>query len=149
MIREIAGMDTVERGDTVKVRYTGRLENGMVFDSTMSSGPLMFTIGEGELIVGFEEAVVGMKPGESKKVKVSADKAYGPYHKDLTMVVDHDQLPEDFELEVGERLEMAHEMGYPIVYTVTKVSESTVTLDANHILAGKNLIFEIELVEIF
>ena len=141
-------MDTVERGDTVKVRYTGRLENGMVFDSTMSSGPLIFTIGEGELIVGFEEAVVGMKPGESRKIEIPADKAYGPYHKDLAMVVDHDQLPEDFEPEVGERLEMAHEMGYPIVYTVTKVWESTVTLDANHILAGKNLIFEIELVEI-
>ena len=141
-------MDTVERGDTVKVRYTGRLENGMIFDSTMSSGPLIFFIGEGELIVGFEEAVVGMKPGESKKAKVPADKAYGPYHRDLAMVVDYDQLPEDFEPEVGECLEMPHEMGYPIVYTVTKVTESTVTLDANHILAGKNLIFEIELVEI-
>ena len=141
-------MDTVERGDTVKVRYTGRLENGMIFDSTMSSGPLIFIIGEGELIVGFEEAVVGMKPGESKKAKVPADKAYGPYHRDLAMVVDYDQLPEDFEPEVGERLEMPHEMGYPIVCTVTKVTESTVTLDANHILAGKNLIFEIELVEI-
>lgn len=141
-------MDTVERGDTVKVRYTGRLENGMIFDSSMSSGPLIFIIGEGELIVGFEEAVVGMKPGESKKAKVPADKAYGPYHRDLAMVVDYDQLPEDFEPEVGERLEMPHEMGYPIVCTVTKVTESTVTLDANHILAGKNLIFEIELVEI-
>ena len=141
-------MDTVERGDTVKVRYTGRLENGMIFDSSMSSGPLIFIIGEGELIVGFEEAVVGMKPGESKKAKVPADKAYGPYHRDLAMVVDYDQLPEDFEPEVGERLEMPHERGYPIVCTVTKVTESTVTLDTNHILAGKNLIFEIELVEI-
>ena len=73
-------MDTVERGDTVKVRYTARLENGMVFDSTMSNGPLTVIIGEGELISGFEEAVMGMKPGESKKVKVPAEKAYGPYH---------------------------------------------------------------------
>jgi peptidylprolyl isomerase len=141
-------MDTVERGDTVKVHYTGRLENGMVFDCTTSNSPLIFIIGEGELIPGFEEAVMGMKEGESKKVKVPADKAYGPYHKDLAMVVDHDQLPEDFEPEVGEQLEMPHEMGYPIVYTVTQVSESTVTLDANHILAGKDLIFEIQLVEI-
>jgi peptidylprolyl isomerase len=141
-------MDTVERGDTVKVHYTGRLENGMVFDCTTSGSPLIFIIGEGELIAGFEEAVMGMKIGESKKVKVPADKAYGPYYKDLAMVVDHDQLPEDFEPEVGERLEMPQEMGYPIVYTVTEVSESTVTLDANHILAGKDLIFEIQLVEI-
>jgi peptidylprolyl isomerase len=141
-------MDTVERGDTVKVHYTARLENGMVFDSTMSRGPLIVIIGEGELIPGFEEALMGMKPGDSRKVKVPAEKAYGPYHKDLAMVVDHDQLPEGFEPEVGERLEMPHEMGYPIIYTVTEVSESTVTLDANHILAGKDLIFEIELVEI-
>jgi peptidylprolyl isomerase len=141
-------MDTVERGDTVKVHYTGRLENGMVFDCTTSSSPLIFIIGEGELIPGFEEALMGMKIGESKKVKVPADKAYGPYHKDLAMVVEHDQLPEDFEPEVGEQLKMPHEMGYPIVYTVTEVSESTVTLDANHILAGKDLIFEIQLVEI-
>jgi peptidylprolyl isomerase len=141
-------MDTVERGDTVKVHYTGRLVNGMVFDCTTGSSPLIFIIGEGELIPGFEEAVMGMKIGESKKVKVPADKAYGPYHKDLAMVVDHDQLPEDFEPEVGERLEMPQEMGCPIVYTVTEVSESTVTLDANHILAGKDLIFEIQLVEI-
>jgi peptidylprolyl isomerase len=141
-------MDTVERGDTVKIHYTGRLENGMVFDCTASRSPLIFIIGEGELIPGFEEAVMGMKTGESKKVKVPADKAYGPYHEDLAMVVGHDQLPEDFEPQVGERLEMPHEMGYPIVYTVTKVSDSTVTLDANHILAGKDLIFEIQLVEI-
>jgi peptidylprolyl isomerase len=141
-------MDTVERGDTVKIHYTGRLENGMVFDCTTSRSPLIFIIGEGELIPGFEEAVMGMKTGESKKVKVPADKAYGPYHEDLAMVVGHDQLPEDFEPQVGERLEMPHEMGYPIVYTVTKVSDSTVTLDANHILAGKDLIFEIQLVEI-
>ena len=141
-------MDTVERGDTVKVHYTGRLENGMVFDCTTSRSPLIFITGEGELIPGFEEAVMGMKTGESKKVKVPADKAYGPYHEDLAMVVGHDQLPEDFEPQVGERLEMPHEMGYPIVYTVTKVSDSTVTLDANHILAGKDLIFEIQLVEI-
>jgi peptidylprolyl isomerase len=141
-------MDTVERGDTVKVHYTGRLVNGMVFDCTTGSSPLIFIIGEGELIPGFEEAVMGMKIGESKKVKVPADKAYGPYHKDLAMVVDHDQLPEDFEPEVGARLEMPHEMGCPIIYTVTEVSESTVTLDANHILAGKDLIFEIQLMEI-
>jgi peptidylprolyl isomerase len=141
-------MDTVERGDTVKVHYTGRLVNGMVFDCTTGSSPLIFIIGEGELIPGFEEAVMGMKIGESKKVKVSADKAYGPYHKDLAMVLNHDQLPEDFEPEVGARLEMPHEMGCPIIYTVTEVSESTVTLDANHILAGKDLIFEIQLMEI-
>jgi len=141
-------MDTVEHGDTVKVRYTGRLENGMVFDSTMGSGPLMFIIGEGEFIPGFEEALLGMKPGESKEVRVPADKGYGPYYRDLAMVVDRDRLPEDFEPMVGERLEIPHEMGYPIVYTVTEVLESTVTLDANHILAGKNLIFEIELMEI-
>ena len=141
-------MDAAERGDTVKVHYTGRLENGMVFDCTTSDSPLLFIIGDGKLIPGFEEAVIGMRPGDSKKVKVPADKAYGPYHNDLAMVVNHDQLPEGFEPEVGERVEMPHEMGYPVVYTVTEVSESTVTLDANHILAGKDLIFEIQLVEI-
>jgi len=137
-----------ENGDIVKVHYTGKLENGMIFDTSAKRGPLRFTIGDGQLIPGFEQAVVGMNLGESKRVKVPADKAYGPHCEEMVLVVDQNQLPKHLKLEVGQQLQIPQKDGNKTLVTVTNVSESSVTLDANHPLAGKDLTFDIQLVEI-
>jgi len=143
---EVAG--GVQVGDTVKVHYTGKLDDGTEFDSSAGRDPLQFTVGEGQVIPGFEEAVIGMKLGESKTVKIPADKAYGPYDKEKVGIIDRSQFPADVELEVGQKLTVRPPSGEMITATVIDVSETSVTVDANHHLAGKDLIFEIELVEI-
>jgi len=135
-------------GDTVKVHYTGKLEDGTVFDTSADRAPLQFTIGEGQIIPGFEQAVVGMNPGESKTIKVLTNDAYGPHREDMVLVVDRNQLPVDLIPEVGQQLQSRQPDGQIIVVTVIAVSESTVTVDANHPLAGKDLTFDIQLVEI-
>jgi len=137
-----------KNGDTVKVHYTGKLEDGTEFDSSTGREPLQFTVGEHEVIPGFEEAVVGMNQSESKTVKVLADAAYGPRFDEMMLKVDRSRLPQDFEPQVGQQLQMKRSDGRTIIVTVSEVSESDVTLDANHPLAGKDLIFDIELVEI-
>ena len=139
---------TAKEGDTVKVHYTGTLEDGSVFDTSVEREPLQFTIGEGTVIPGFEQGVIGMKLGESKTITIPADQAYGPYYEDRVWVVDRDQLPPGMEPEVGQRLQTTQANGQIVVVTVINVSESTVTVDANHPLAGKDLTFEIQLVEI-
>jgi peptidylprolyl isomerase len=141
-------MATVNDGDTVKVHYTGKLENDVVFDTSNEREPLQFTIGEGRVIPGFEEAVAGMEPGESKTANIPADQAYGPYHEEMVRALDRNQLPPDIELEVGQHLESRSEEGQSFIVTVIDISGSTVTLDANHPLAGKDLSFDIELLEI-
>ncbi len=135
-------------GDTVKVHYTVTLDDGTVFDTSAGGEPLAFTLGQGLVIPGFEQAVIGMKVGESKTVDIPVEQAYGPYRDDLIVVVERDQLPEDLETEVGQQLQMSQTDGSYTVVTVTEVSETTITIDANHPLAGQNLTFEIELVEI-
>ena len=135
-------------GDTVRVHYTSKFEDGMVFDTSIEDDPLEFTIGDGQVIPGFEDGVIGMSTGESKTVKATVDRAYGPHRDDLVLVVDRKQLPADLEPEVGQQLEGRQEDGQIILATVIDVTESSVTLDANHPLAGKNLIFDIELIEI-
>ena len=137
-----------QTGDTVKVHYTGTLEDGTVFDSSIDREPLEFTIGDGRLIPGFEEAVVGMSQGESKTVEIPADEAYGPYYEELVLVVDRDQLPPELQPEVGQQLQFQQEDGTIVTLTVIDVSELSVTLDANHPLAGQDLTFDIQLVEI-
>ena len=141
-------MAPVKHGDTVRVHYTGKLTDGTVFDSSLNEEPLEFTLGEGQVILGFEEAVVGMNPGQSKITKVRADKAYGAYREDMVMVLNRNQLPAHIQPEVGQQIEMRHEDGTAFIVTVMDVSESSVTLDANHPLAGKDLRFDIELLEI-
>lgn len=142
-------MAQAQLGDRIKVHYTGRLDDGTVFDSSIITDPLEFTIGEREVVPGFEEAVIGMSPGESKNVKIPVDKAYGPRREDMTIVVDRDKFPPDIEPEVGQQLEIRQrEDGQTFPVTVTDVSESSVTLDANHHLAGKDLTFDIQLLEI-
>ena len=145
---EEEGTAQAKDGDTVQVHYTLKLEDGTVFDTSIGGDPLQFTIGDGQLIPGFEQAVVGMSPGESKTVEIPADEAYGPYLEELVMVVDRDQLPEDLQPEVGQQLQISQPDGQTILVKVIDVSESSVTLDANHPLAGKDLTFDIELVEI-
>ncbi len=135
-------------GDTVSVHYTGTLEDGTVFDTSREREPLEFTLGEGQLIPGFEEAVRGMRVGQVKTVAIPEEDAYGPHRDDLVTVVDRDQLPEDLELEIGQQLQAQGADGIVTVVVVTDVSETSITVDANHPLAGKDLTFEIELVEI-
>ncbi len=141
-------MAQAQIGDTVQVHYTGTLEDGTVFDTSINRAPLQFTIGDGQIIPGFEQAVIGMNPGESKTTKVPADKAYGPHYEEMVLVVDRDQFPEHLKPEVGQQLQMRQPDGQTIVVAVTDVSESSVTLDANHPLAGKDLTFDIQLIEI-
>ncbi len=139
-------MAQAKSGDTVKVNYTGRLDDGKVFASSSEQEPLEFVIGKSRMISGFEEAVVGMAPGESKTAKISADKAFGPHRSDMTRVVERSECPTD--VASGQRLEVTDQSGRMTVVKVTDVSESKVTLDINHPLAGKDLTFDIELVEI-
>ncbi len=135
-----------ETGDTVKIHYTGTLNNGTVFDTSLEGQPLKFTIGQGQLISGFEQAVIGMKVGDSKTVNIPANEAYGPYRDDLVITVNLSQLPDN--TEVGQQLQMMETDGSVLVVTVIDISETTATLDANHLLAGEDLIFEIEIIEI-
>jgi peptidylprolyl isomerase len=141
-------MAEAKPGDTVKVHYTGKLTDGTVFDSSLNEEPLEFTIGEGQVIPGFEEAVVGMNPGQTKVTKIRPDKAYGSYRDDMVLVVERDRLPEEIHPEVGQQLEMRNPDGTGFVLTVKEVGESNVTLDANHPLAGQDLRFDIQLLEI-
>jgi peptidylprolyl isomerase len=140
-------MAQVEDGNTVKVHYTGKFEDGTVFDTSGDRDPLEFTIVRGRLIPGFEQAVIGMSPGESKTVNIPAGEAYGQHNAEMLTEVDRSQFPAHLNPEVGQQLQIDRD-GQRVVVTVASVSESTVTLDANHPLAGKDLIFDIQLVEI-
>ncbi|GIX47455.1 MAG: peptidyl-prolyl cis-trans isomerase [Candidatus Tectimicrobiota bacterium] len=135
-------------GDTVKVHYTGKLIDGTTFDSSLQREPLEFTLGQGELIPGFEQAVLGMHVGETKTETVSADQAYGAHRPEMVFEVARQQLPPGLEPYVGQRLQMTQPDGAAIPVLVTEVNEASITLDANHPLAGKDLVFEITLVEI-
>ncbi|BAU07885.1 MULTISPECIES: FKBP-type peptidyl-prolyl cis-trans isomerase [Fischerella] len=141
-------MGQAKLGDTVKVHYTGKLDDGTVFDTSVEREPLQFSIGEGLVIPGFEQAVVGMTPGESKRTNIPADEAYGPYRPELVMVVDKERIPTDVSIEVGQMLQISQSNGQAIPVVVTEVSDSQITLDANHPLAGQELIFDIQLIQI-
>ena len=138
----------VKEGDTVKVHYTGKLKDKSVFDSSQDAEPLELTVGSGQVIPGFEQAVVGMGVGDSKTVEIVAAEAYGPYRDELIVKVDKEQIPEDIPIKVGQPLVLRQAEGPPIRVMVTDISDQSVTLDANHPLAGEDLTFEVELVEI-
>ena len=141
-------MTQAQNGNTVKVHYTGKLENGEVFDSSEGREPLEFTIGQGQMIPGFEAAVIGMKAGETKTAaKVPADQAYA-YHEELVMEVGRDQIPENLSTEVGQRLQAQQPDGQVLVVEIVAATDDTVTLNANHPLAGKDLYFDLEVVEV-
>jgi len=141
-------MAQAKTGDTVHVNYTGKLADGTVFDTSRDRRPVQFTIGKGQLIAGFEQAVIGMNKGESKTVVIPADQAYGPRLEENVVAVDRKNLPADLNAEVGQRLEITQADDKTILVTVVDVSEASMTLDANHPLAGKDLTFDIELVGI-
>lgn len=141
-------MVQAKHGDTVTVHYTGKLEDGTVFDSSVGRDPLQFSIGEGNLIPGFEQAVVGMSPGDSKTQTIPADEAYGAHYAEMVVVVDRQQIPPELPVDVGQQLQIQQPTGQVIPVVITDISESGVTLDANHPLAGEDLTFEIELVAI-
>jgi len=142
--------EEAKSGDTVRVHYTGRLADDTVFDTSVGGDPLEFTIASGELIPGFEQAVVGMKPGESKSITIPAEEAYGPHYAELVFVIDRDYLAADLEPQVGSmfNIQLTEPNGPIITGIVIDVSEATVAIDANHPLAGRDLTFDIELVEI-
>ena len=135
-------------GDTVRVHYTVTLQDGTTSDTSVGREPLEFTLGEGKMIPGFEKAIYGLKVGKSKTVTIPAEEAYGPHRDDLVIVVEREQLPANLHPKVDQQLQMQQTDGRTAVVIVTDVSETTITVDANHPLAGKDLIFEIELVEI-
>ena len=139
---------TARHGDTVKVHYTGKLDDGTVFDSSSDQEPLEFTIGEGAIIPGFERAVIGMNPGDSKTERIPNEQAYGPHLEEMVVVVDRQQMPPELEPSIGQQLEVQQPSGQVIPVVVTDLSDQAVTLDANHPLAGETLIFDISLVEI-
>ncbi len=141
-------MAQAKNGDTVKVHYTGKLEDGTVFDSSLDRDPVEFTIGEGDLISGFERAVMGMESGDSKTITIPAEQGYGAHHEELVTEVEKDQFPPDIEAKVGQQLQLQSQDGRQMIVTVTEVSDSSVKLDANHPLAGKDLTFDLQLVEI-
>ncbi len=141
-------MSKAKDGDTVKVHYTGTLENGEVFDTSQEREPLEFQLGQGQLIPGFEKAVIGMSEGDSTTVDIPSDEAYGEVREDLVITVPKDQLPDDVEPQVGMQLQVNQQNGQPIPVRVTEIKDEELVLDANHPLAGKNLTFEIELLEV-
>lgn len=143
-------MSEAKHGDTVKVHYTGRLDDGTQFDSSVGREPLEFTIGQGRVIPGFEQAVAGMNEGDSKTVTIASDQAYGPRNDQAMQEVPKSALPEQIRdgLQPGQQLQATDPNGQPLLLTVADIEEETVTLDANHPLAGKDLIFDLELVEI-
>ncbi len=133
-------------GSMVKVHYTGTLSDGSVFDSSLQREPLQFKLGCGQVIPGFEEAVLSMNVGETKTVTIPADQAYGQRHDELVLVVEKEKVPAELNAKVGDKLQMRQPNGAPVTVVVTEISETTVTLDANHALAGKDLTFELTLV---
>lgn len=141
-------MDSAQTGNVVKVHYTGKLEDGTVFDSSRDREPLEFTLGSGQVISGFEQAVAGMKVGETRSAHVPADDAYGPRRDDLVLEIEREQIPEDIEVEVGTQLQLQQQNGQAVPVTVADVGGESVTLDANHPLAGEDLYFDLELVEV-
>lgn len=141
-------MSQAKNGDTVKVHYTGKLEDGTVFDSSLERDPLSFQIGSGQVIPGFENTVIGMTEGDSRSILINSDEAYGPYQDDQVLDIEKSNLPDHIQPEVGMILESVQDDGQTIRFTVIGVSDSQIKLDANHPLAGKNLNFEIQLVEI-
>jgi peptidylprolyl isomerase len=141
-------MAEVKANDTVKVHYTGRLSDGTMFDSSLSREPLEFTIGQKMVIPGFEEGMIGMTVGETRTVSIASQDAYGPYLEDLVGSIKRTQIPPNIDLQVGGILQMQTPDGGTMLVVVKALTDEAVTLDANHPLAGKDLAFEINLLEI-
>ena len=143
----MSGM-SVTNGNTIRVHYTGTLTDGTQFDSSEGRDPLEFVVGSGMVIPGFDKGVVGMEIGETRTLEIPAKDAYGPRSDDMTVAIPRSELGSDFTAEIGEQLLIQLGDGNQIPVTITQIDDKTVTLDANHKLAGKDLIFTVTLVEI-
>ncbi len=141
-------MAKAKTGDKVKVEYLGSLKDGKVFDSSDGKEPLEFIIGEKAVILGFESAIIGMAEGEIKKVSIPQEEAYGDYKKENVATVQKSELPPDLIPQVGLELQAQADKGQTSIVRITEVTDKTVTLDANHPLAGQDLVFELKLVSI-
>lgn len=141
-------MAEAKKGDTVKVHYTGTLDDGSVFDTSDDGAPIEFVVGGGALIPAFEDALIGMNTGESRTIRINAEDAYGPFYPDMMIELDRKGLPVDVEPQVDMMLEMEDEDGFSRLVRVVELSDASVAIDANHPLAGKDLTFKVELVEI-
>lgn len=141
-------MSVVAAGNKVKIHYTGTFDDGEVFDSSRKVEPLEFEVGTGQVIPGFDNAVVGMAVGETKQVRLLEDEAYGPYNPEMVFDADPEQFEEGLVLEVGQQFQTQMEDGTPLLLTVKSVEGEKITLDANHPMAGKVLNFDLEVVEI-
>lgn len=141
-------MSKVKDGDTVKVHYTGKLENGDVFDSSREKEPFEFTVGNKAVIPGFEKGVLGMEVGDTKTIEIPPEEAYGAKQDELVVEVKKSEFPDDITPTIGQRLQIKQQDGNPIVVTITDLTEDSITLDANHPLAGYTLFFDVEVVDI-
>jgi peptidylprolyl isomerase len=141
-------MSVATKGNTVKVHYTGKLKDGTIFDSSKDREPLEFVLGDGKMIKGFDVAVEGMKVGDDKSITIPTDEAYGEKREDMMLDVPLDQVPAEIKPEVGMDLSIQNQQGQPTPVKVVHVDESKITLDANHPLAGQDLVFDINLVEV-
>ncbi len=141
-------MQKVQNGDVVRVHYTGKLVNGEQFDSSVGREPLEFTVGAGQMIKGFDVAMPGMEVGEKKIVNIAAEDAYGEKSEDAIIEFPKENVPADMKLEAGMPLTLSNQQGQPVPVIVVEVKDDVIILDANHFLAGQELVFDIELVEI-
>jgi peptidylprolyl isomerase len=141
-------MEKVKQGDVVKVHYTGKLTNGEQFDSSAGREPLEFTVGAGQMIKGFDAALPGMEVGEKKTISIPAADGYGERSDEAVIPFPKENVPEDMKLEPGMQLTLSNQNGQPVPVIVKEVKDDVVLLDANHFLAGEELVFDIELVEI-
>ena len=141
-------MSQVKSGDKIKVHYHGKLTSGETFDSSAGREPLEFEVGSGQVIKGFDEGVTGMTVGEKKTVNIPVDEACGPGNREMVIEMPKDRFPKDMEIEIGMPLGMSDQEGHQFQVTVVEIKDAVVMLDANHPLAGQDLIFDLELVEI-
>ncbi|MEM5500948.1 FKBP-type peptidyl-prolyl cis-trans isomerase [Ahrensia kielensis] len=141
-------MAEAEHGSTVHIHYTGKFPDGTVFDSSENRDPLTFELGSGQVIPGLDKAMRGMEVGAKKTIEIPAAEAYGPHHPEGVQKVERSQLPPEIQTEVGLQLQATGQDGQAINLTIIEVDETTVTMDANHPLAGKDLVFDVELVSV-
>jgi len=141
-------MQQAKEGNVVKVHYSGRLTDGTLFDSSEGREPLEFTVGAGQMIKGFDAGVLGMSIGEKKTLQIAAEDAYGARDEEAIIEFPAENIPADMKLEPGMQLTLRNQNGQPVPVIVLEVKDDVVIMDANHMLAGQDLIFDVELVEI-
>ena len=141
-------MAIVKEGDTIRIHFVGKLEDGMVFDSSEGGASLEIKVGGGEFLAGLEKGVLGMNIGEKKTIMIRAEEGYGLHHEERVFEYDRSKLPEGFDPSIGQQVQMYRADGKPVMVTISGITATTLKMDCNHPLAGKNLIFDITLEEI-